>query len=89
MFDPQDLQVNWNRIYCSTNWLDRSKRCAFIVDNQTIVYAYLDTPLAVTGSNAEAVCKTQDCRAYPFRVLFDIKLVTHPLSWVVSKTFGL
>ena len=43
-------------------FFDRSKRCAFIVDNQKIVYAYLDDASGVvTGSSAEAVLlKLQD-----------------------------
>ena len=43
-------------------FFNRSKRCAFIVENQTIVYAYLDDASGVvTGSSAEAVLlKLQD-----------------------------
>ena len=43
-------------------FFDRSKRCAFIVDNRKIVYAYLDDASGVvTGSSAEAVLlKLQD-----------------------------
>ena len=43
-------------------FFNRSKRCAFIVDNQEIVYAYLDDASGVvTGSSAEAVLlKLQD-----------------------------
>ncbi len=43
-------------------FFNRSKRCAFIVDNQKIVYAYLDDASGVvTGSSAEAVLlKLQD-----------------------------
>ena len=37
-------------------FFNRSKRCAFIVENQTIVYAYLDDASGVvTGSSAEAI----------------------------------
>ena len=40
-------------------FFNRSKRCAFIVENQTIVYAYLDDASGVvTGSSAEAVLLT-------------------------------
>ena len=41
---------------------NRSKRCAFIVDNEKIVYAYLDDASGVvTGSSAEAILlKLQD-----------------------------
>lgn len=37
-------------------FFNRSKRCAFIVENQKIVYAYLDDASGVvTGSSAEAI----------------------------------
>ena len=43
-------------------FFNRSQRCAFIVDNRKIVYAYLDDASGVvTGSSAEAVLlKLQD-----------------------------
>ena len=37
-------------------FFNRSKRCAFIVENQKIIYAYLDDASGVvTGSSAEAI----------------------------------
>ena len=40
----------------SIGFFNRSKRCAFIVENQKIVYAYLDDASGVvTGSSAEAI----------------------------------